>query len=326
MAVTRNDVARQAGVSPAVVSYVMNDGPRPVSAATRARVLEAVRILGYRPDGLARSLRLGKTKLLGLLVPDATNPFFAGLARQIEDAAYERAYGVLVCNSADDPERERGYVASLAERRVDGLIVVASTMSQDLRALTDLSIPVVALDRTPAATSVSTISVDNEQGAFDGTRHLVEHGYSAVGFVAGPESNVSDARRDGWRKALVQSGLEPGAVINAQFSYEGGRAAALSLFSERKLRAVLVSSDIQALGVLRGLNEIGLACPIDVAIVSIDGTTAGSYAVPPLTSVEQPIAEMSVLAVEHLTAFSRDESHRVLQTRLVTRQSCGCAV
>ena len=110
MAVTRNDVAKKAGVSPAVVSYVLSPGQRPVSEKARARVLAAVKELGYRPDGLARSLKVGRTKTLGLVLPDASNPFFAELARAIEDAAYMRGYAVMVCNSADDLEREHAYI------------------------------------------------------------------------------------------------------------------------------------------------------------------------------------------------------------------------
>ena len=149
MAVTRNDVARRARVSPGVVSYVLNDGPRPVAKETRKRVLDAVKELGYRPDGLARSLRIGRTRTLGLVLPDASNPFFAELARAIENAAYARGHAVMVCNSADDSTREHTYIQSLADRRIDGLILISATSSQDLSDVTGISIPVVALDRSP---------------------------------------------------------------------------------------------------------------------------------------------------------------------------------
>lgn len=325
VAVTRNDVARAAGVSAAVVSYVLNNGPRPVSDALRRRVLQAVESLGYRPDGLARSLRMGRTNTIGLVVPDASNPFFAELARSIEDAAYARGYAVMVCNSADEVERERRYIASLAERRIDGLILVSATAEQDLSDLTDLSIPVVALDRSPDEAPISTIRADNERGAYVGTRHLIEHRHRVIAFVGGPDAGVSDARRDGWRRALDEAGLDTSLAERAAFSFAGGFAAALAIAAQRPApTAVLVSSDIQALGLLRGLDRERLAVPTDVALVAIDGTTAGAFAVPPLSSIAQPIAAMGTEAVTHLIDNPDQVIHRALENALIVRRSCGC--
>jgi LacI family transcriptional regulator len=321
MAVTRNDVARAAGVSPAVVSYVLNDGPRPVSDAARARVLAAVGDLGYRPDGLARSLRVGRTKTLGLVVPDASNPFFAELALAIEDAAYARGFAVMVCNSADDVERERTYIASLAERRIDGLVLVSTIEGQDLSAVTSLSIPVVGLDRSPDDSPVSTIRADTFDGARHGTAHLLGHGHPTVALVAGPDTGISDARRLGWRRALADAGLRVGVEVAAPFSYTGGRDAAAAL---PRAGAVLVSSDIQALGLISGLAARGIRVPDDVAVVSIDGTTAGVYAMPALTTVAQPIREMGEAAVSHLVDNPAETIHLALSNDLVIRRSCGC--
>lgn len=203
MAVTRNDVARRARVSPGVVSYVLNDGPRPVAKETRKRVLDAVKELGYRPDGLARSLRIGRTRTLGLVLPDASNPFFAELARAIENAAYARGHAVMVCNSADDSTREHTYIQSLADRRIDGLILISATSSQDLSDVTGISIPVVALDRSPDESPISTIRSDNEHGAYLGATHLIGHGHRRIAFVGGTDLGVTDALRRGWRRALV---------------------------------------------------------------------------------------------------------------------------
>lgn len=325
MAVTRNDVARAAGVSPAVVSYVLNDGPRPVSEVSRLRVLQAVKALGYRPDGLARSLRMGRTKTIGLVVPDASNPFFAELARSIEDAAYGRGYAVLVCNSADDIERERTYIASLAERRIDGLVLVSANKEQDLSALTSLSIPVVALDRSPDEAPVSTIRADNEQGAYLGTSHLVDHGHRTVAFVGGPDAGVSDAREAGWRRALSDAGLATTIAERAPFSFRGGFSAARAVFAGAdRPSAVLVSSDVQALGLLRGLHHLRLSVPSDIALVAIDGTVAGEFAVPPLSSIAQPIGGMGRQAVDHLIDNPTEVIHLALRDALVVRSSCGC--
>ena len=324
MAVTRNDVAKSAGVSPAVVSYVLNSGPRPVSEKARARVLAAVKELGYRPDGLARSLKVGRTKTLGLVLPDASNPFFAELALAIEDAAYARGFAVMVCNSADDLEREHTYIASLAERRIDGLILISATAEQDLTDFTNLAIPIVALDRSPDESPVSTIRSDNEDGAYQGTRHLLEHGHLNIAFVGGPDAGVSDARRQGWQRALREAGSEPGRESRAPFSFEGGHAAAPTLLAGPRPSAVLVSSDIQAIGLVSGLRRAGLSVPDDIALVSIDGTTAGKYSVPSLTSIAQPVGQMGATAVAHLIDNPREIIHLALDNRLVVRESCGC--
>jgi LacI family transcriptional regulator len=277
VAVTRNDVARMAGVSPAVVSYVLNSGPRPVSA------------------------------------------------RAIEDSAYARGYAVMVCNSADDLERERAYIASLAERRIDGLILISATSGQDLTDFTQLAIPIVALDRSPDESPVSTIRADNEDGAYQGTRHLLEHGHREIAFVGGPDTGVSDARRQGWLRALRDRGFEPGAECRATFSFEGGHGAAGILLASTRPMAVLVSSDIQAIGLISGLRRAGLRVPDDIALVSIDGTTAGEYAVPSLTSIAQPVGRMGTTAVTHLIDNAREIIHLALDNRLVVRESCGCS-
>lgn len=325
MAVTRNEVARAAGVSPAVVSYVLNDGPRPVSAAARARVLEAVALLGYRRDGLARSLRVGRTHTLGLVVPDATNPFFAELARAIEDAAYRRGYAVLVCNSADDVVRERAYIESLAERRVDGLILVSATEDQDVSDLTGLSIPVVALDRSPDAAPISTIRTRNEQAAYAGTRHLIEHGHRRIGLIAGPGRGVSDDRAAGWRRALAEHGLDEGPLVRAEFGFDGGRRAVFDLLaSAHPVTAVLAASDVQAVGATGALHARGLHVPSDIAVVAIDGTRASANTVPPLTTVAQAIGAMAEAAVEHLIERPAEVIHWTFDNELVVRESCGC--
>lgn len=324
MALTRNDVARTAGVSPAVVSYVLNNGPRPVSAAARRRVEEAIRELDYRPDGLARSLRVGRTNTLGLVMPDGSNPFFAELARAIEDIAYERGFAVLVCNSADDLDRERAYITGLAERRIDGLIVVSTTAGQDLSAMTSLSIPVVALDRSPDDSPISTIRSDNAAGAAAGTRHLLEHGHTTVALVAGPETATSRARRDGWMAALAASGAAPGSEFAAPFTYDGGESITRQWAATTMPAAALVASDVQAVGILAGLAAQGIRVPQDVAIVSIDGTRAGRYAVPSLTSVEQPIVSMAAAAVAHLVDTPADPIHLAMPTTLRLGRSCGC--
>jgi LacI family transcriptional regulator len=331
---TRNDVARLAGTSPAVVSYVLNDGPRPVSAATRERVLAAVAELGYRPNRVARALRAKRTRALGLIAPDASNPFFAALARAIEDAAYADGYTLLVGNSADDPEREATYVRTFADHQVDGMAWVhASHSTESIELLRSAGTPVVLVDRALSGTEADSIVVDNESGARVGTRHLIEHGHARIGCLAGPpELAVAVERHRGWEAALHEAGLEAEVqfTVRSEFDRAGGyHAAALLLQSQRRRpTAIFASTDAQAIGALRAAAEAGLRIPDDLAIVSFDGTPEAAFTLPGLTTVEQPVAELGRRAVHLLLERIRNpdtplQSER-LSTELIRRASCGC--
>ncbi|MGN6405257.1 LacI family DNA-binding transcriptional regulator [Sinomonas sp.] len=325
MAVTRNDVAKAAGVSPGVVSYVLNSGPRPVSAATRQRVLEAVVALGYKRDGLARSLRTGRSDTLGVILPDASNPFFAELARAIEDSAFRAGKSVLVCNSADDIERERSYLKTLAERRVDGIILVSASGEEDLSDVLDLRIPIVTMDRYRAETAVSTVRFDNRHAGYVASKHLIEHGHELITIISGPHStSVSEERISGYLQALAEAGLEPLPVEAARFTFSGGYEAMTACLKLKTVpTAAVCSSDVQAIGALAALADDGGHAPARMALVSIDGTRLARFTRPVLTAVRQPVEVMADLAVR--TAIEPDgEIHRTLQGELVAGGTCGC--
>lgn len=327
MPATRKDVAALAGVSTAVVSYVVNGGPRPVSAAARTKVVNAIEALGYRPDGLGRSLRTGSSNTIALMVPDASNPFFAQLARAVEDEAFGRGLAVLVCNSADDSNREASYLQGLADRRVDGLIFISAIDEQDFSALTDLGIPVVTMDRGHANATTSSVRVDNRMAAYLGTSHLLDHGHARVALIGGPRGSVADQRRAGWLSALTERGVAPSSVSTSAFTFAGGQAATLQTFGgTERPTAVLVSSDAQAIGALHSLSALGLAVPNDVAVVSIDGTELAAFTNPPLTTVSQPIVQMAQTAVQRVIDLRRDGVRGDVEfdPALIVRRTCGC--
>lgn len=324
MPVTRNDVARAAGVSPGVVSYVLNSGPRPVSDEARKRVLDAVDALGYKRDGLARSLKTGRTDTLGVILPDASNPFFAELARSIEDSAYRIGKCVLVCNSADEIDRERVYLNALVERRVDGIILVSTSGEEDLSGVLGVGIPLVTMDRHRELEGVSTVRFDNRHAGRAATRHALEHGHTDVLMIGGPgDISLAAERVAGYQDAIEDAGLTPRLTAGTPFTFGGGYAAASNSVTRPAVSAIVCSSDAQAIGASAALRDAGLRIPEDVAIISIDGTMLTAYTEPPLTSVRQPIEEMAELAVQAVLA--KDEaSHRRLVGELVLRRSCGC--
>lgn len=325
--VTRADVARLAGVSTAVVSYVVNEGPRPVSPDTRERVRQAIRTLGYRPNPNAQALRTGSTKLLGLIVPELENTHWAEQANAITSVAESRGLNVIVASSNNQASNELRHIRSLSARRVDGLIIASTGAALDLSPAIGVGIPVVFINTFQDFPDLTAIGVDACEGARLATAHLLEHGYGAPGLIVGRGGGLDvEPREAGWSRALQDAGEFDGPVVRTSFSRQGGYEAGLRLFSgSHRPRSIFVSSDMQALGLLKALHEVRLKVPDDVAIVSFDGTIDSLYTNPPLTVVHQPVEEMARAAVNHLLDDDGTETSRVvIPALLVIRESCGC--
>jgi LacI family transcriptional regulator len=331
MTVRRKDVAELAGVSPAVVSYVLNGGPRGVAPQTRTRVLDAVERLGYRPNNIARSLRINRTMTLGLIVPDVANPFFAELSRAVEEAAFAAGYTLVVGNATDDETRQTAYLRTFLQQQVDGVLLVPAHLPVEcLDVLRRSQRPWVVLDRgIEDEATIAQILVDNLGGARDATRHLLEHGRRRVACIAGPRDVTPTTDRvAGWRAALTEAGLRPatGLLRHVPFGRWAGYYAGRDLFTGDGPApdAVFVASDEQALGLLRALSECGIRCPDDVAVVAFDGIAAGAYSLPGLSTMQQPFAELGRHALAQLTDPAPTARVTVLPVTLVARGSCGC--
>lgn len=306
MAVTRADVAKLAGVSPSVVSYVTTPGSRPVAPATRKRVVEAIEELGYRPNLIAQALRAGPTQSVGLLIPDYLNPFFSELAQEISELLFGEGIVMLIGSPGDNEDREQRYLESFVDRRVDGLISVVPVNDGRLESVAT-NTPVVLVDRA-AQETLPSVSTDHRESARLGTQYLAGLGHKTVGMIAGPAHlAVSKARIQGWREAAEADGLPAGdeLVSHASFTRAGGYDAARTLLRGDACTALLVSSDTQAIGALKYADEVGLSVPKDLSIVTIDGTELAHYAVPELTRVAQPIKELAKVAVEILLSQMR---------------------
>ncbi|MCD1267934.1 substrate-binding domain-containing protein [Microbacterium sp. MEC084] len=322
---TRNDVARLAGVSPAVVSYVVN-GTKKVGPDTEERVRAAVAKLGYRPNPSARALRLGSTEMLGMVMPSVINPYFAQLAHEVELAASKRGYTLITANSDSSIATERTQLEHLAARLVDGIFLCSNVFEPDLRDLELASIPVVLLNHSAETPARDSVGVDLLHGADLAVEHLASHGYDEVGIVIGRTSgDEEDGREIGWRESVDRLGLTPGPVARGPFSPDGGYDAMRRLLRAGTVpRALFVSSDQMGRGVLKAAHEAGLRVPEDLAIVSFDGSVDAAYSWPTLTSVAQPLSEMAEAAVEALLGPPHEPRHLVMDTRLVIGASCGC--
>ncbi|SDD24292.1 LacI family DNA-binding transcriptional regulator [Auraticoccus monumenti] len=328
---TRADVARAAGVSPALVSYVLNDGPRPVSADARARVLGAIDELGYRPNRIARALSQSRTNSIAMLMPDHENPHFAELAQAVEDEAFAADQVLMIGTTDNDPERERSYLRSFLDRQVDGLLLISAGGRPDLELITRARIPVVLLDRAPAGTDAfSTVVIDNAAAAELAVNHLLGHGRQHLVCLSGPPHiEAVKQREEGWRRALTAAGRPVPEPRSGTFSREGGYRAMLALLAEGvEVDGIFTTSDAQGIGALRALTELGRRVPEDISVVSFDGTTAGRFTQPALTSVAQDVVTLARTALQTLRAQledgPREPVHRVLHPTLRLGGSCGC--
>lgn len=325
--VTRSDVARYAGVSTAVVSYVVNAGPRPVAEATASRVREAIRVLGYRPNASARALRTGSTRMLGLVVPEIGNPLFAELAVAVEQTAAKLGHAVILVNSESDPRIERRLIQSLVARQVDGIILSTVQYGSAVVDLSTLGMPSVLLNTFEGRDGLETVGVDARAGARAGVEHLLSHGHTRVALIIGEPGDGIEAREQGWLDATRAAGLLDGPLVRAAFTRRGGYEAALRLFDgPHPPTALFASSDMQAVGALRALAELGLRVPDDVAVVCFDGTDEADYATPQLSAVRQPVEQMAEEAVVRLVSPREGEPpHHVSFTPVLrTGRSCGC--
>lgn len=331
MAVTRADVARRAGTSPALVSYVMNDGPRRVAPQTRARILAAIEELGYRPNAVARSLRMERGHCFGLVVPDSANPYFARVAHAVEEVAFTYGYPLLVGNAADSDEREINYLHAFADRQVEGLLVIPTSDSGRLvEEYLKVPAPLVLVDRWLGTDRLASVTSDALTGSRRAVEHLLVHGHERIACLAGPEVSTSDERIAGYRLALSGAGRPSGAVLHRPFGGRAGYDALPALLAgPRPPTAVFVTSDLAALGLLRSAFDLGVRVPEDLAVVSFDGIEAAAYTRPGLSTVLQPVAQMGRLATELLVgaldAGTVTPGRRNLDTELVVRGSCGCA-
>jgi LacI family transcriptional regulator, galactose operon repressor len=322
--VTRSDVARRAGVSTAVVSYVVNNGPRPVAAATRMRVLAAMSELGYRPNATARALRLRRASAVGLVVPDISNIYFGSLAGVLSSRAFDAGLALLLGDSENSLARESAQIESLVGRQVDGLIII----SLDPGSSADTGgIPTVYLDmRTQADQSV--IAIDNYGGARLAVEHLEAHGRTRIAHIGGPIGGPgADERHRGWRDAVLACGLEldESLVRRREFSRLGGFEAGGELLRlPDPPDAVFVSSDVQALGLLSAAHRLGVTVPRAVAVISFDGTEDAVFSDPPLTAIEQPVEEIAAAALNAVLDQHDEPVRTYVRVTLTARESCGC--
>ncbi|MEV0676953.1 LacI family DNA-binding transcriptional regulator [Actinosynnema sp. NPDC050436] len=319
---TIKDVAQHAGVSTATVSRVLNGHAAPTEE-TRTRVLAAVEELGYRPNALARSLRTTSTTTLGLVISDLVNPFFAEIARAVEEEARAHGYCVIVANADESADQQATYVRTLLDRRVDGLLVCPATDDPSWIAEVEArDVPLVLLDRTVPGAGCPVVRADGAQALADLADALRTAGHRRVGVIAGPADTSTGRER---LEQFARGGLEL-VVVHGDFRRESGSRAAAELAGLPDRPTALVAMDnLMGLGALEELRRRGLKVPADVGLAVYDDQPWFPLLDPPITVVAQPTVEMGRAAARSLLALIAGEQPADVQlsARLVLRGSCG---
>lgn len=326
---TLKDVARAAGVSLASASYAVN-GSGSVGEATRAHILQVAADLGYRPNTSAKAMKTGRTGVLGLVLPDLTNPFFPSLAQAVLQTARRQGYNVLLADTGGAPEEERTAIRFLMDQGVDGLLwfPIDDTNPKGRRPVPEMDrIPVVVLDRN--LPDYDVVLADYALGGRLAADHLIGAGHVDIGVIAGPSAASSARDRAEAAVAVIQQQARLAWTVENAFSLDLDPATVEAL-GRREVTAVIAGSDMIAIGVMRHLQTLGLTVPDDVSVVGFDDIPWAALSTPPLTTIDMPIEAMAVSAMETLVQRIAEgpgtRRRTVFDVSLVVRGSVGSAM
>lgn len=324
-------IARMARVSLGTVSHVLN-GSAKVREPLRQRVEEAVQAIGYQPSALARGLRRDKTNMIGMIIPDVTNPFFPAVVRGAEDTAFANGYRLVLCNTDNDHAKELAHLTELRTYLPSGLIVIPSDFS-DLTRQAEFyqkaGAAVVCVDRLPKRWQGDSVTAANEHGAHAATRHLINLGHRRIAVISGPlHLTNAEQRLGGFRRAMADAGLtvSPEYLQESRFDLPGGRSSGMLLLRMLpRPTAIFAGNDMIAMGVIQAIRDLSLRCPEDVSVMGFDDLDFAALINPPLASVFQPGYQLGATAARILLDRVQGDKgparHVVLQTELRIRES-----
>ncbi len=334
--VSLKDIANQLGVSITLVSMVLNNqgDEKGISSKTQKRVWDLANRLNYKPNQLARSLRLGKSKTIGLIIADISNIFYSGIAKSIENMASANGYNLMFMNSEEDPKKEAEMTRILLDRGVDGLIISTSYKGRDeIRQLRDNNVPFVLIDRYIPGVKTNYVLVDNYKGAFDMTEHLISYGLSKIAILNVTPSHLTTMKQriSGYKDALRKNGYNVNNRLIREVShhniYECMKETLRDLILKDNIQAIFFLNNKLAIAGLELINKFNLRIPQDISIVSFDDIDVFKFSYPTITSVIQPKEEIGKRAFEillnQINNNSAEKQQEVLPVKLVIRNSCG---
>lgn len=329
---TLKEVAKKANVSITTVSRVINDSNK-VNVKTRERVENAMKLLNFQPNRVAQRLRgnKGRSKLLGLIIPDIQNQFYSSIVRGIEDMSYGNDYAVILCNSDENTKKEKFYLEVLKSESVDGIILPPIRQNGNvINELIESGIPLICFDRKLPSQSIDTVVVDNEKGGYLATSHLTELGHKKIAVITSSLrfSSFEDRLR-GYEKALTESGIR----INKNYIKKGdhrsseiGKKLAIEILEQDpRPTAIFVLNNQMTLGALEAINEKNLMIPDDISIIGFDDMLWAKAISPPLTVIRQPGYEMgrrvAELFFQRMNDPDRDRVLIIMEPKLIIRES-----
>ncbi len=330
MKVTIEDIACLANVSKATVSRVLNDR-KGVGEETRQKVKKIIDEFEYNPNLLARGISTSKTKTIGIIIPDITNPFFPALVKSIEVELSAQGYTIILCNTDADIMREKRAISSCISKRVDGIIFASSQIdSSEVKfMLKRYNMPCVYVDRGSIDPDADAwVFVDNEYAAFLATNFLIQNGNRRVAYISGPPGiSTSKERLSGYLAALRQNGIEldPNLIYTGDYTIRSGERAVEELLEKDSFSALFAANDVMAIGAMKALKKHGLSIPDDVEVIGFDNISICELTEPPLTTIEQPLTEIGRLVARLILDILagkpvQDYSPR-MQSRLILRES-----
>ncbi len=328
---TMKDIAKLAGVSTSTVSHVINK-TRFVSEEVSERVNNAAKELNYyAPSALARSLKVNRTKTIGMLVTTSTNPFFGEVVKGVERSCYHKGYSLILCNTEGDNERMRESINTLLQKRVDGLILMCSSLEGERIDVFERypDIPVVVMDWGPMLFTSDKIQDNSLRGGYLAAKYLIDCGHKEVGCITGPLiKHQAQMRYEGYKRAMLEAELEFNAnwIVESDFECEGGYQAFKKMVERGPLpSSIFVSNDMMAMGVINAANELGIQIPEQLSIIGYDDIHIAKFMSPSLTTIHQPKYRLGQAAVETLLRKLDEKSDEAqvvqLEPTLVERNS-----
>lgn len=324
------DVAKEAGVSIATVSRVLNDVDV-VNEETKKKVVEAINKLGYRPNIVARSLKTQRTKTIGIVIPDISSQFYPEIVRGAEDVANIYDYNIMLCNTDLDPEKEMEYLRVLKEKMVDGVLYMSTSLESNIVDLiNNLQIPMVLVETTSREGNIPSVTIDNEKAALDGVNYLIKKGNKKIAYIGTHEDavNASALRYKGYKHALKENGLE----LDEKLAYFGGLKAQdgyegiVEILEHEKIDSVFCASDEIAMGAINALRDKGLKVPEDIDVVGFDNIYSSAIFYPKITTIAQPMYDMGSVGMRMLIKIINkqevENKNYILKHEIIERDSC----
>lgn len=312
MSATIYDVAREAGVSMATVSRVVNGNPN-VKPTTRKKVSEAIKRLGYRPNAVARGLASKKTTTVGVIIPDISSVFFSELARGIEDIATMYKYNIILCNSDQNKDKEIRLIQTLLGKQVDGIVFMGGKIAEEhIEEFKQSSVPIVLAATVDEQNQIPSVNIDYEQAVFEAVSHLIETGHREIGFINGPlEVPINGKYKlNGYKRALAEHDIpfDETLLSVGDYTYESGKETTEQFLNQEvKPTAIFVDSDEMAIGAIHEIQDEGKKVPNDIEVISSENTRLVQMVRPTLSSIAEPTYDIGAVAMRLLTKLMNNE-------------------